>query len=164
MPTFDELIIMDVTRGMTDTEVIEFKLDYYTKRKSEWATFWLCLLIGSLGIHLFYVRNYPKAWFIVALSVLLLPIAALTPYYGVNILYIIIVVLRSILVLYDLFTFIKITKEANYVIAREIISNNSKRKEVPKSFLGSSKPNPASAIQTDEKDETINLKPIKPKN
>lgn len=164
MPTFDELIIMDVTRGMTDTEVIEFKLDYYIKRKSEWATFWLCFFIGGLGIHQFYLRNYPKAWLFVALSVLLLPIAALTPHYGANIVYIIIAVLRVILVLYDLFTFIKITKEANYVIAREIISNNSKRKEVPKSFLGSSKTNPVSAIQTDDQDETINLKPIKPKN
>lgn len=164
MPTFDELIIMDVTRGMTDTEVIEFKLDYYIKRKSEWATFWLCFFIGGLGIHQFYLRNYMKGWLFVALAAIVMFVPLYSPYsilYAINI---ILNISRIALILYDLFTFIKITKEANYVIAREIISNNSKRKEILKSFLGSSKPNPASAIQTDEKDETINLKPIKPKN
>lgn len=123
MPTFDELIIMDVTRGMTEKEIIEFKLEYYTKRKSEWATFWLCLLLGGIGIHQFYLRNNSKGWLFVAITVLMLLFYFSRPLDGLNVIYLLLAICRGAINIYDLCTFIKITKEFNYTVADSILAS-----------------------------------------
>jgi TM2 domain-containing membrane protein YozV len=126
VPTFDELIIMNATRGMKENEIIKFKLEYYTKRKSEWVTFWLCLLLGGIGIHQFYLRNYPKGWLFVVLSSLIVLLMLSAKQSGAYIIYVILLLSICISIFYDLCTFIKITKEYNSTVADSILASMNK--------------------------------------
>lgn len=119
----DDAVIANATRGMSNESVMKFKVEYFAKRRNPWIVLLLILFIGGLGIHHFYLGKPAKGAMYITAYVLLQILARVSTNHGLLIFVLIMAIVFVIFVFTDLFTFIKISKERNEVIASEIASS-----------------------------------------
>lgn len=107
-----------------DSKDLDNKLEYLKQCRNEWAVFFLCLLAtGSFGIHQLYLRNIIKARIFLYGSlagVLLLVLSAIFHSFTLFVASLFVLIMVDVFRLIDLFTFRKLTKEANERIASAI--------------------------------------------
>lgn len=112
----------------TDSKDLDKKLEYLKQCRNEWAVFFLCFLAtGGFGIHQLYLRNIKKARFFLYSSlagVLLLVLSAIFHNFALFVASLFALTLVDVFRWIDLFTFRKLTKEANERIASEIESDS----------------------------------------
>lgn len=107
--------------GLEPKEKERFLHDYSVMKKSEWMTFWLCLLLGRFGVHQFYLNNHEKGWIYLGLNF----VPAIITFVGFNPVGFVLLAIGQIIlygfILVDLFTFIRITNDANRKVVDAIL-------------------------------------------
>lgn len=111
-----------------DSGDLNMKLEYLKLCRNEWFVLLLCLFFtGSFGVHQLYLRNMTKARFFLygsLIGILLFVITVIFHNFAFFVTAIFVSTIVEVFRWIDLFTFRKLTKEANERIASIIETRN----------------------------------------